>query len=107
MGPVKKKTKFSKKTKKAWRFTDITDVENFYEDKLHEERLGGPLAEKHDDNYLSLIKMQKINQRTRRAKRSFILVPEKRRRELNSLQDVSKAWRIRLKLKIPFLKEIY
>lgn len=39
-GKHRKKSRFSKNSKKAWRITDIKDVENFYEDQLLEERLG-------------------------------------------------------------------
>ena len=38
--PAKKRKKLSKNKKKNWRKTDIQDVEEYIEDKLHEERTG-------------------------------------------------------------------
>lgn len=39
MSAIKKK-RISKKTKSAWRKTDIRDVEEFLEDQRQEERVG-------------------------------------------------------------------
>ncbi|XP_039281435.1 ribosome biogenesis protein NOP53 [Nilaparvata lugens] len=94
MAPVKK-TKFSKKTKKAWRFTDITDVENFYEDKLHEERLGGSLSEKHDDKLFAIDK--EAQDTSKKTSVVFVSAREKKKRAqqppkcFQSLENESKV----------------
>ena len=38
--PPRKRKKLSKNKKKNWRKTDIDDVEEYLEDKRHEERTG-------------------------------------------------------------------
>ncbi|KAK4882573.1 hypothetical protein RN001_005892 [Aquatica leii] len=50
MSLIQKKRRVSKKSKLSWRkHVDITDVENFLEEKRLEERLGKPVSEKTDD----------------------------------------------------------
>ncbi|XP_075222953.1 ribosome biogenesis protein NOP53 [Lycorma delicatula] len=86
-GRLRKKSRFSKKSKKAWRITDIKDVEDFYEDQLLEERLGGPFSEKPDEELFFIQKdpkeepdvteKQKVRRSTRQEKKKRALEPPK------------------------------
>jgi len=54
-GPPKIRKNASKKSKKSWRKNiDMTDVENFLEDQRLEERTGGILSEKTDQDIFTL-----------------------------------------------------
>jgi len=54
-GPPKIRKNASKKSKKSWRKNiDMTDVENFLEDQRLEERTGGILSEKTDEDIFTL-----------------------------------------------------
>ncbi|XP_004518860.1 ribosome biogenesis protein NOP53 [Ceratitis capitata] len=74
MSSIKKK-RVSKKTKSAWRKTDIKDVEEFLEDQRQEERVGS-FAEKKDDE-LFMVDATPL-------KSKQIILTEKQRRKLNA-----------------------
>ncbi|KAF5289470.1 hypothetical protein FQR65_LT11843 [Abscondita terminalis] len=77
MAIQKKKKRVSKKSKLSWRkHVDITDVENFLEEKRLEERLGKPVADKADDelfliDHVPATKAKKVI--TSKQKRRMIL----------------------------------
>ncbi|XP_011202330.1 ribosome biogenesis protein NOP53 [Bactrocera dorsalis] len=74
MSAIKKK-RISKKTKSAWRKTDIKDVEEFLEDQRQEERVGS-FAEKKDDE-LFMVDATPL-------KHKPAILTEKQKRKLNA-----------------------
>lgn len=74
MSAIKKK-RISKKTKSAWRKTDIRDVEEFLEDQRQEERVGS-FAEKKDDELFTVDATP--------LKYKLAILTEKQKRKINA-----------------------
>lgn len=101
-----KKHKVSKKTKKSWRkHIDIKDVEQFFEDKRLEERLGAPLSERVDSELFIIDKTPNETKPVVSSKRAARLaLKEKEARCFASLKPhtqvpdpISKRNRVRTK----------
>ncbi|GAB1601402.1 ribosome biogenesis protein NOP53-like [Argonauta hians] len=65
----RKRLHVAKNKKKAWRKTDIKDVEEYLEDVRHQERTGGLLAEKPDKNLFFVDKTSKRPKKITAAER--------------------------------------
>ncbi|XP_067635903.1 ribosome biogenesis protein NOP53 [Eurosta solidaginis] len=85
-----KRKRISKKTKSAWRKTDIKDVEEFLEDKRQEERIGS-YADKKDEDLFIEDTLSKRKQPVITEKRKRKLNAQKPLRSLEALNNTSKV----------------